>query len=116
MNLELDLQAIRESLEEQRKQLNDQISQEETALTPKMSQNPDRSSLALEYATHERNLAFHETHTLQLAQIEAALKRLDEETYGLCEDCRKTINPARLEALPYTTVCIACQSKRELRG
>lgn len=41
-----------------------------------------------------------------LVQIEDALKRMDEGTYGSCERCGNTIEPERLEALPYATLCL----------
>ena len=42
----------------------------------------------------------------QLADIEGALQRLDDGTYGLCSECGKEISPARLEAMPATPFCI----------
>lgn len=42
----------------------------------------------------------------QLADIEGALQRLDDGTYGLCSVCGKEISPARLEAMPATPFCI----------
>ena len=42
----------------------------------------------------------------QLADVEAALVRLDDGTYGTCEVCRKPIPPARLEAMPAAHTCI----------
>jgi DnaK suppressor protein len=43
-------------------------------------------------------------HTLQ--QVDAALRRIEDGSYGLCESCGKSIAPARLEAIPWTTRCI----------
>jgi RNA polymerase-binding transcription factor DksA len=43
-------------------------------------------------------------------QLRAALLRLDEGVYGCCERCEEPIAPARLEALPEVTTCIACAS------
>lgn len=43
-----------------------------------------------------------------LEQIERALAKLDEGTYGICEDCGEPIGDARLEALPMTRWCISC--------
>ena len=114
MNAPLDLDTIRENLEEQRSLLLEKISTEESKLVPQISQNPDRSSLAMEYAAHERDLALYEKNHDQLAQIDAALKRIDAGTYGVCENCGKEIHRARLEALPYATLCISCQSKQEM--
>jgi DnaK suppressor protein len=42
-----------------------------------------------------------------LLQIEDALKRMDAGTYGTCERCHQPIEPARIEALPYATLCLA---------
>lgn len=49
----------------------------------------------------------------ELAQIERAIKRLEAGTYGFCESCNKRIPVARLNALPYTTMCINCQREAE---
>lgn len=48
-----------------------------------------------------------------VASIDAALARLDEGTYGLCERCGGRISPERLEALPYATKCIECKRMEE---
>ena len=45
-----------------------------------------------------------------LVQINAALERMDDGTYGLCLRCGKPINPERLEAFPYVAYDIDCQS------
>lgn len=44
-----------------------------------------------------------------LTQVNAALQRMDEGTYGICQRCGKAINPERLEAFPYVAYCIDCQ-------
>lgn len=49
----------------------------------------------------------------ELQQIDAALARLKAGTYGECEDCGCSIPTIRLQALPFTTLCIGCQSDRE---
>jgi DnaK suppressor protein len=55
-----------------------------------------------------------------LQQVNGALERMDAGTYGLCQRCGKPINEERLEAFPYVTYCIECQSYLErqhaLRG
>jgi DnaK suppressor protein len=45
-----------------------------------------------------------------LAQVNAALERMDEGTFGLCQRCGKPINPERLEAFPYVAYDIECQT------
>ncbi|MGQ9676278.1 MAG: TraR/DksA family transcriptional regulator [Chloroflexota bacterium] len=47
-----------------------------------------------------------------LREVEDALERMEESTYGICEDCNEKIDPARLEALPWARTCIRCRAKR----
>jgi YteA family regulatory protein len=49
----------------------------------------------------------------RLAMIEEALHSVDEGTYGTCESCGKEIDIERLEAVPYTTLCIDCKNNLE---
>lgn len=44
-----------------------------------------------------------------IAEIDEALKRIDEGTYGTCVRCGSTIAEERLEAMPYATMCIECK-------
>ncbi|UCF81692.1 MAG: TraR/DksA family transcriptional regulator [Acidobacteriota bacterium] len=48
-----------------------------------------------------------------LLQIEAAIQRMDKHKYGVCEICRKRIDPARLLAIPWATHCVPCQVEAE---
>jgi RNA polymerase-binding transcription factor DksA len=48
-----------------------------------------------------------------LYEIEEALKRLDQNTYGLCGICERPIMKARLEAVPFARLCVTCQSNVE---
>ena len=50
-----------------------------------------------------------------LADIDAALKRIEDGTYGTCTNCGKEIPEERLEARPWATLCIDCQRERERR-
>jgi DnaK suppressor protein len=45
--------------------------------------------------------------------VRAALARFQQGTYGLCERCGMAIDPARLQALPYAALCMACQQHLE---
>ncbi len=49
----------------------------------------------------------------QVAQIDEALRAIDDNTYGLCEGCGCCIEPARLELLPFVKTCVRCQSEAE---
>ena len=57
-----------------------------------------------------------ELEAKELRQIERALLKLQRGTYGLCEGCQTKIPVARLNALPYSTLCIKCQRDIELEG
>ena len=48
------------------------------------------------------------TSRQHLAQIEVAIRRIDEGTYGLCQRCHEPIPFARLEARPYSPHCVPC--------
>ena len=48
-----------------------------------------------------------------IRKIQAALQRIDDGTYGLCEDCGEEISIARLKARPVTKLCINCKSRQE---
>jgi DnaK suppressor protein len=52
----------------------------------------------------------------QLVEVEAALDRLETGSYGLCERCDQAIDPARLKALPWARLCLACQRHLEQLG
>jgi RNA polymerase-binding transcription factor len=70
---------------------------------------------ATETLSREIELSLEDNADRLLAAIDAALKRLDDGTYGVCESCGQNISPDRLEALPYATKCIECK-RREERG
>lgn len=64
---------------------------------------------------------FEREFTLQLLQsghatlkeIDEALRRIEEGTFGICEECGGKISKKRLEVLPYATLCIKCAEKEE---
>jgi DnaK suppressor protein len=57
-------------------------------------------------------LKLKQTDAKILQAIEEALYRMEKGTYGICRDCGDPIAPARLEAIPWTRVCIACKQKQ----
>ena len=58
----------------------------------------------------ERNLALSGQALLAVEEIDDALKKLDRKTYGWCERCFQPIPKARLQALPFARLCVACKS------
>jgi len=53
------------------------------------------------------------SHRTILLKIDEALRKLDEGTYGKCEDCGDDISEERLKVLPFATLCRDCQEKKE---
>src|SRR5439155_24499871 len=47
-----------------------------------------------------------------LADVDRALAKLDEGSYGICDRCGQPITPERLEAMPSATLCVTCRSRR----
>ena len=58
-------------------------------------------------------LKLKQTDAKILQAIEEALERLSSGSYGLCRDCGEDIAPARLNAIPWTRVCIECKEKQK---
>ena len=58
----------------------------------------------------ERNLALSGQATLAVEEIDDAVKRIADKTYGYCERCFQPIPKPRLRALPYARLCVACKS------
>ena len=57
-------------------------------------------------------LKLKQTDAKILQAIEEAIVRLEKGTYGACRDCGEPISPARLNAIPWTRVCITCKEKQ----
>jgi RNA polymerase-binding protein DksA len=63
----------------------------------------------------EIDYTLEENEERVLAAIDAALKRIDDGTFGTCSNCGRQIEQERLEFLPYATLCIDCK-RREGRA
>lgn len=82
--------------------------------------NGDLSSMPIHMADigsdnfeQEFTLRLIQTEGATLEQIEAALERVEDGVYGECEECGAKIPKARLDALPYATMCVKCASHTE---
>ncbi|MBN2290800.1 MAG: TraR/DksA family transcriptional regulator [Pirellulales bacterium] len=76
----------------------------------------DEIDAALDAAHTEINSQLAELESRELAQVEEALARMEDGTYGICEASGKPIPLARLQALPYATLCIEAQRELEKQG
>jgi RNA polymerase-binding transcription factor DksA len=64
----------------------------------------------------DQNIALAATEEGLLEQVEAALGRIENGTYGHCETCGRAIPEARLEILPYTAYCVQCAAVHQAAG
>jgi len=75
---------------------------------------PDVGDQALLDTERVRDISILEMRNKMRQQIDEALAKLEEGTYGRCADCRGEITEKRLHAVPFARRCVACQSKQEL--
>ena len=63
----------------------------------------------------ERDLAISniDRESVQLRNARAALRRIQEGTFGVCEQCEEDIHPKRLAAIPWASLCILCQEAQD---
>ena len=109
------IDSIRTSLEAERASLERQLldsgasiegDQVEVSFDEGFADSAQATSELSELIGHVEQL--HATH----AEVVAALTRLDEGSFGLCESCGNRIASERLEALPTARLCLACKQKQ----
>ena len=81
--------------------------QEESTLYPDPN---DRASLETE---HINNLLIRDRERKLLGKVEEALERVENKTFGYCEECGNEIGKERLLIRPVTTFCVACKESLE---
>jgi DnaK suppressor protein len=84
--------------------------------------NGDLSSMPIHMADigsdnyeQEFTLTLMQSDEVTLESIEAAIERIEDGAFGACEECTGPISKARLNAIPYTPLCIKCAQKMENR-
>jgi len=116
----LDFDILRSRLGQQRKRLTKELGQigadnriadehRDGALFGK------RGEASAETADMRKRLAFKRQVSESLAEVEHSLHKLDDGTYGLCDNCGQPINRARLEALPQANLCLNCKVLQQRR-
>ena len=112
---QMDLVTYRDALVLKRHELQEGANAKPLQLT--MENNSGRQGDMADQATGNNEvhiqLKLKQTDAKILQAIEDALHRFDEGTYGLCLDCGEPIAEARLKAIPWTHVCIACKEKQK---
>jgi RNA polymerase-binding protein DksA len=108
---------LRSRLESERKRLLDELEQIRANTRPfneRREGSPfgKREEEATEAFELEKRLAFDKRLREQLAEVEHALAKFDQGTYGICDICGQPIDRARLEALPQANLCLSCKAKQ----
>jgi DnaK suppressor protein len=107
---------LHKTLVARRDQLLKRLGGELTGLHNKIAASGDAADLAFDSGREEVSSQLAELEARELNQVQRALDRLRQGSYGVCEGCAKKIPVARLNALPFTTTCIQCQREMETYG
>ena len=108
------MKTIKEMLLKKREDLVLEISRRSKASTESSVQDiGDILDSVSEERTRELDLILTDREKRKLAQIDDAIDRIEENTYGLCEECGVKIPKARLKVLPFAIFCVECQEKNE---
>ncbi len=91
---------------------------EEESLAELSSSAQHQADIGTETFDRERDVSILEQVEAELADVELALRRLDDGSYGTCEACGRLIGDSRLEAKPEARLCLDDQTRaeREVRG
>lgn len=111
-------------LSELRRHLEDEKKKTATRITELVVQDPfsDRErtndnaasdSDASEESSHDRFAAMLDQERVYLSDIDAALFRVSDGTYGYCTNCKQMIDTDRLAILPTATLCLKCESEKK---
>ena len=118
---DLDLNHFRDLLIEERKRLEEELEQVRNRHTDMDNALPeegeggdeDTADLASAMQDKEFDLSVEDEITDILNQVDRAFQKFEEGTYGICDVSGKPIPPNRLEAIPYATLTVECQSLSE---
>lgn len=73
----------------------------------------EEAELASHDVANNISIHLHERDRIALFQIEKALSKISDGIYGQCESCSEMISPRRLQARPFTSLCIECMEEQE---
>ena len=113
-----NIKQLRAGLESEQKHLREELEQIETnsGLSDERREGSPfgkREEEATESLELEKRLALEKQVSEHLAEVEHALHKFEEGTYGLCDSCGQPIAPGRLEALPQASLCVECKEKNK---
>jgi DnaK suppressor protein len=111
------LEELRLHLEKEKKklvaQMSDLSAQDPFSDPDRVNDNAASDSEASEESTHDRFAAMLDELKVKLSDIDAALTRIGNGSYGFCTNCRRMIDTDRLAILPTATLCLSCEQKKK---
>ncbi|MEX2537717.1 MAG: TraR/DksA C4-type zinc finger protein [Actinomycetota bacterium] len=112
-----DYSAVEEKLRAEREDLVRQIGEIEARYSgdEKVDQRDDEGEPETITYERERDISLLDNAQDLLDQVDRALQKIEAGTYGVCANCGKNIEAARLRALPHASLCISCKRKEERR-
>ena len=108
-----DLEFFSELLIQQRKRLIRQAGETMIGLTEAVESLADPADRASFETDRSFLFRIRDRESKLIKKIDAALQRIEDGTFGICEICEEEIGIGRLKARPVTTRCIACKSREE---
>ena len=109
MATSFDVDAARASLLAERERLLVELG--EPIESPGQMTYGSQAAAASHVFEQQRDLALRDRSRAELGRVDSALRKLDDGTYGSCENCGNPIAPERLEAIPWAPLCIDCARK-----
>jgi len=106
---------LKEMLEDRRREIQDKLRQVRETLPAQVDEVRDTEEQSVTDFVQAMEFALMEMKAETLSKIDQAIQRLEQGTYGICAECGAPISEARLKALPFATLCIACQEREESR-
>jgi DnaK suppressor protein len=104
------LEGFRKTLQDRHRELRNTLAQtQRDLLTTQHDYGKDEGDRANTSLAREIDLAQKSRDRALLSAVDAALKRIAEDTFGQCLNCEQDINPKRIEAIPWARFCITCQ-------
>ena len=112
-----ELSKIRTLLSTKKQSISNHLQSELAELEkPEKRHRADLEEIASDTHDTDSLCQIMDIETTQMDQIDMALAKIENGTYGICEDCSEEIPMARLSALPFATQCIECKRKAEIAG
>ena len=109
MSPSVDLESARTALNAERARLMAELG--EPIESPGQMTYGSQAAAASQVFEQQRSLALRDQARMELSRVEAALRSIDDGTYGTCTSCGNPIAPERLEAIPWAPLCIDCARK-----